>query len=153
MSAAAGKTVHGYQLGSLPLVVLTLAGLGCGAGTGDVTGVVTYKNAPLEFGTVKILDHGGQAHDAQIQSDGTYTVTNLSVGPAQVAVTSIDPKMVEQLNQLAQRGKGGDQTGVRVNDVDLNRWSRIPRSYGDFSQSGLKLTVVKGTNPFDIHLE
>src|SRR5262245_1103788 len=59
------------------LLICLVAGLGCGAGAGDVSGKVTYKGKALPFGWVGVLPNDGIFRNAEIQSDGTYSFKDL----------------------------------------------------------------------------
>src|SRR5262245_15108237 len=71
--------------------LLLAAGVGCGAGRGDLAGTVSYEGKPLRSGSVSVLGSDGLTKGALIQSDGTYRVQDIAGGPAKVAVLSPDP--------------------------------------------------------------
>ena len=67
-----------------PAVLLAaLALTGCGGGTTDVSGKVTYKGKPVVYGTVVVLDGGGVPKSGAIQPDGTFRVSGVKVGRGQ----------------------------------------------------------------------
>src|SRR5205809_302458 len=72
------------------LSVLMLVAVGC-AGRGDVSGKVTYKGKALVFGTVQMEAADKTFKQANIESDGTFSIPGVPVGEARVAVSSTNP--------------------------------------------------------------
>ena len=75
----------------LGLLMSLLAAVGCGGGTADVSGKVTFKGKPVTYGTVMILGSGGLPKSGVLRPDGTFTVTGVPLGPVKVAVSSPRP--------------------------------------------------------------
>lgn len=128
-----------------------VACIGCGTGTGDVTGTVTYKDKPLPGGTVTFLDAGGTFYQSEIQPDGTYEVIGVPVGEAKVAVTYVDEKINEFARDLSKSARG-QQKGA-MPKVNAKEIFQIPDQYSDHGNSGLTTPVTKGTSKFDIVLK
>ena len=118
------------------LVALFCAG--CGR-VGQVAGKVSYRDKPLPDGTVLLLASDGQAYDGQIQPDGTFVIHNVPAGAARVAVTSMTA------GDADKSGGKGDERAKQRNIAKGGARSRIPTKYSDFNQSGLTVTVEKGT--------
>src|SRR5438874_10134103 len=76
---------------AVALAFLTLADLGCG-GRGDVSRNVTYQGKALVFGTVQFEASDGTIKQANIETDGSYSIPGVPVGEAKVAVSSDNPK-------------------------------------------------------------
>src|SRR5262249_36610675 len=99
------------------LVCLTMAA-GCGAGVGTVTGTVTYKGKALTSGNVQIRSKAGNVLATDIRSDGTYSVPGVPTGPAQIAVSAMDPKFAEKMREMVGANKmpggGGDKKMARA---------------------------------------
>jgi hypothetical protein len=152
---------------------LALAPLGCG-GTGTVTGKVTYNGEPLPSGTVIFWNADGKGtKEAEIQSDGTYKIDQMPAGPARVAV------MTSPSAEAAGGGRGGPPgrgpsggpphsmvppadklpPGVDPGKMYGNgkpepkKSVKIPTTYADPEKSGLKYTVTKGPQEWDIPLK
>src|SRR5262245_45864115 len=70
--------------------------IGCGGEankTGDVPGGVTYNCKSVTAGTVKFFpESGGEPVGTLINPDGTYRATGIPVGPAKVAVETLEFK-------------------------------------------------------------
>src|SRR5262245_49758043 len=78
--------------GPVVLTVLLLGGLaGCGPGVCDVAGKITYRGKPVVCGSVIFVGPDGMTKVANLNPDGTYLVTGVGVGRAQVGVISQDP--------------------------------------------------------------
>jgi hypothetical protein len=150
-----------YVCALLPVVLVVLAS-GCGD-SGNVSGVVRYKDGPLKFGTVQVRGSDGVVHATLIDSEGNYTISGLPSGPATVSVTCRDQREVDQTQKLAGRGPSPTpRTGSLVARTTppgkgearkVAEWSLIPVSYADFDKSGLNYTVRSGSNQFDIDLK
>jgi hypothetical protein len=141
------------------LVAVALTATGCGASYGDVTGKVTYKNKPLTSGSVQLMASDG-SHTATIEEDGTYTIKNVPVGEAKVAVSARDEAKAREFGKAitgkgGARGAGADKrpTGVRQPYEVPKNLSLIPEKYGDFDQSNLRVNVERGGTTFNIDLK
>src|SRR3989442_558893 len=78
---------------SLTVIILSLASVGCGKGSGDVTGKVTYRNKPLPFGWVRAQGSDGVLRDGKIEANGTYAIEGIPAGEAKFTVSCVDPKI------------------------------------------------------------
>jgi hypothetical protein len=122
-----------------------LVASGCGGGTGDLSGTVTYQGKPLRMGSVSVAGGDGIIRAGTIEDDGSYTVSDISTGTVKIAVTSPDPK----LRKVAAKPKSGataEPTG------DESKWIAIPEKYGDFERSGLTFPLQPGANRLAIKL-
>lgn len=117
---------------------------GCGGGTGELKGSVTYQNKALRQGTVSVISQTGSAHAGMIQDDGTYTVVGIPTGPARVTVSSPDPRSV--------RG-GRRKTDDKPEAPDVSKWTAIPDKYGAADQSGLAVEIKPGVVTYAIELK
>jgi hypothetical protein len=67
--------------------LLAFLASGCGASVGDLSGTVLQKNgSPLPGGIITFYPEKGNPVSTTIQENGTYEVSNVPVGPVQVAV-------------------------------------------------------------------
>jgi hypothetical protein len=142
---------------SSPLVLLFLAFgavVGCGKPSAPVAGTVTYKGKPLAYGHVIFFTSDGLSSTAEIQSDGTYAAPRVMVGDAKVAVSAVDPKLLEDgkkaVEDMRARGTGAFKP-PRIDDE--KKYFRLPSAYGDPNQSGITYKVVPGDNKFNIELK
>ena len=69
-------------------VVCCVCVLGCGGGTGDVSGKVTLNGTPLKGGTVNFIPVGGEgpSFSTEINEDGSYTMMGVRSGEYKVCV-------------------------------------------------------------------
>ena len=143
--------MFGVQLPRRGLALLFAAGLlaaiGCG-GTGDMTGKVTYKEKPVQMGSVLVTASDGSTHTSPISEDGSYSVMSIPQGPVTISVTSQDPKTVV----VAQR-KNKDAPKAQVTTGDPSKWVAIPAMYGDSKTSGLTATIKGGKNEVPLDLK
>ena len=124
-----------------------MAGLaGCGGGTADLAGTVTYKGKPVTSGTVQALQAGGKVTAAGIGADGRYRIADAAAGAAKVGVNSPDPR------QAPAEGGGRVMPGApkpKAAAADPT-WVKLPDKYADPDTSGLTTTLSAGSNTFDI---
>jgi hypothetical protein len=111
---------------------------GC-ANQGTVSGKVSLNGQPLPGGVVTFFDSEGQSRTGGINKDGTYTVSNIAPGKAQVSVLTLNerPSIRDPENK---------------NATSLGTYVPIPAKYMDKEQSGITLDVKTGKQPFDIAL-
>jgi hypothetical protein len=136
--------------------VVVLAAAGCGGGTADVSGKVTYQGKPVVFGTVLVIGSDGVPKAGAIQKDGTYRVSDVKIGAAKVTVSSPPPPGARK----ATGGRDGrdapdDERRVADEPVDpelVKSWFPLPERYADPAKSDLT-TDVKPGQPFDIDLK
>lgn len=123
------------------LLLLTLALLGCGKGTGSVTGRVAHKGKALAGGTVTLVSEGGIRVTGRINPDGTYKIDEVPVGIVKIAVkASNSPGLPPVLVPWAPE------------DGEAEASSDIPASYADADKSGLTIVVAAGQLAHDIDL-
>ena len=125
--------------------LLALAVLGCGRG--DVTGKVTYDGKPLVFGTVQFEGSDGSLRQANIDKDGSYTVRDVALGEAKVAVSSRNPNSSD-FTPIQKEGSPPPPPRTEVQG-----WFPIPPKYEATYTSGLTYTIKRGENKIDIELK
>ena len=119
-----------------PLVALVT---GCGAGTGDVTGTVSYRGKPVSSGTILIVGDDSLPYYGSIQEDGTFTVPNVALGLGKIAISSPRPNSAKGVEFAKRRN-------------DPKKWFPLPEKYRDFAASGLTVNVATGVTMQDIEL-
>jgi hypothetical protein len=128
------------------LLVLTLAGitlpaLGCNFGggrsatEGTLEGTVKYGNEPVLVALVIAAGPNGSA-EGFIGEDGRYKIEKVPVGEVTLAVNVAAGKA-----QLGARQMSGQKVPKVV---------EMPAKYGDPATSGIKTTISKGVNTYDI---
>jgi hypothetical protein len=129
--------------------IVVLAAAGCGPGSADVTGKVTYKGKPVVCGAVVIVGADGLPKSGLIQPDGTFRVEAVRVGPARVAVTSPPPASAASTRPKARGGRDAGGDGEKTPPPQappadpevVKNWVSLPEKYGDPTQSGLTIDV------------
>jgi hypothetical protein len=124
--------------------------VGCGgASVGDVSGRVEHQGKLVTSGSVVFVGSDRQPKQGAIQPDGTYTVLQVPVGEARVAIHSPDPGEVPTIVQDPNDKRPPRKT-PRLGD--RSKWFPLPPEYGDHEKSGLKATIIAGDNTYDLKL-
>jgi hypothetical protein len=150
--------MRGLALSALVLIT------GCAA-RGSVSGKVSYRGKTLPGGVVTFIpeDGKGHPHDAQIQEDGTYSITNIPTGPVKILVRAAEPPKIPTRPGPGGVGirvgppEGALPEGVKVGSfdpkADADKYVKIPPKYANADLSDLKYTVTSGAQPYDIDLK
>jgi hypothetical protein len=126
---------------------------------GTVSGKVTYKGRPLPSGTVTFYGPDNSVKVAQIAPDGTYIIFEAPAGSATITVATTPPLPSRELLRITKpppdptnpprvpklKAPAGSETA--------NRYVPIPARYRKLGESGLRYTVRRGSQTFDIHLQ
>lgn len=136
-----------------------LAAAGCGAGTADVAGKVTFNGKPVVYGTVVVVGADGIPKSGAIQPDGSYKVSGVAVGSARVAVTSPKPpgsepprKRTPVSRDTIDEDKPQPEPTPAAPPEVIQNWVSLPEKYGDPNKSEITLNVKSG-QPADIELK
>ena len=134
-----------------------LAAAGCGGGTTDVAGKVTYQGRPVVFGTVLVIGPDGVPKSGPIRKDGTFRVAGVKLGAATVTVSSPPPPGWQQKAGGRKQGREADDGDKVVADepVDpdvVKSWFPPPDRYADPARSDLRADVKPG-QPLDLDLK
>jgi hypothetical protein len=159
------------------LSVLFLSG--CGKSTGNVSGKVTFKGAPLKGGTVGFVDSGGKVFGAAMEGDGSYTIKNLPTGEYTVTVETTSVKGATDVTDafaggtmkgsgppVVKKGMGAPPKDAQLpegykgsNPADsaaanaAKHYVLIQSNYAKKETSNLKYTAVAGDQTHDIDLK
>jgi len=133
----------------LAIVLLVVLG-GCSRGPKlvPVSGQVSYRDKPLEFGAVMFQPEEGQPARGYIQPDGTFTLSTRQDGKdKQGAVIG------EHLVRITcYEGQRVEATGEITGETSLGRLL-IPEKYTMFDETGLTVEVREQNNePFIFEL-
>jgi hypothetical protein len=121
---------------------------------GRVHGKVTYKEKPVESGTVTfnpIPGKGGETGQnatGQIEPDGSYVMTTFNTGDGAI--------LGQHVVAVVVREKGSENQGKPRADstIDYTMPKIItPSKYVSIDTSPLRCTVKEGDNTFDIELK
>ena len=140
-----------------------------------VSGKVTHNGNKVTAGTVTFSSNDRGSYTAVIKSDGTYETADLPLGDYMVSIEteSANP----DLKQKEYKGGGPDATGgkygkfggggmkqkerdtaagssPRPDDAPATQgsYTKIPAKYNDPAQSGLTISLSKGSNKKDFAL-
>jgi hypothetical protein len=149
---------------SLVLILLALAG--CGSGTGEVKGRVTFRGKPVVFGSVVMVGADNKLASGPLDAKGRYAINGVPLGTVQVAVVSPNPappppspewikRQEEEMKRLAKElGKTPPTFPTSpVPKVDRSKWFPLPKQYELADSSGITTTIHNGDNTFDIELK
>lgn len=146
------RTIRAAGLAAVAALGLT----GCGGNmpvrlpeTGaTLEGEIRYGGEELQFAMVMVRSAGGSA-TGSVGEDGRYKVENVPLGEVQVGVV---PKAAYS-NYMTAVMRGGAYQGPDAKPgrkkVGL-KFTDVPDKFYDPETSGLRTTVEKGTNTFDI---
>lgn len=164
-----------FSAGCLFVGILTLAS-GCGdakLSRSKVSGVVTYKSAPVKGGNMTMSNDIGGTYTTSIQEDGTYSFGDVPTGNYSVTIEtdSLNPdkkapkgaagdkggqreKMQSDYMKAMGKGPGADgEAGTGPSKEELvKRYTKIPTKYATKALSGLQVDVVLGTTLKDFVL-
>jgi hypothetical protein len=134
---------------ALPTLLLVLIS-GCeGRSKATVTGTVKYKGEPIPSGQVVFYGAGDQSAMAMINEDGSYKATNVPLGPVKIAL--VMPPSTAGMEKAAKKMK--TRFGKGNPYPDSIKTVSLPKKYSDPAQSGLGLTVIQGTQPYEINID
>ena len=125
-------------------LALTLAGCGPSASVGQISGKVTCDGQPVGEGLVSFHNPDtGAAAQAELESDGTFQVSNTEGGlpPGDYRVTIMPPTV--QLPDTAET-----EGGLGFKDV-----VNIPQKYRSAKTSSLTAAVELGRNDLDFAMQ
>lgn len=106
-------------------------------------GTVTYGKDKVGAALVIVRNETGQAM-AFVEDNGHYKLDNVPLGEVNIAVDTETGKSQAKGRAMAQ-SQGKAKGAPRIIDV--------PKQFADPSKSGIKTTVNKGANTFDIVIE
>jgi hypothetical protein len=125
------------RLMMLTLAVCFVTLTGCGQKTTEVKGKVTYKNEPLQVGTVIFVGEDGRQELASLSREGTFTIPRSPRGKVRVAV---------QTPAAGMPGVAPPKTGSDKRETSLpSNYVHpvpIPARYGDVKTSGLEYEIT-----------
>jgi hypothetical protein len=139
------------------LAPAVLAAAGCGdTPKADVSGVVKFKGRPVVWGTVTVIASDQMAYHGSIHPDGKYTVKDVPIGPATVAVASADPytKRLVKAEREAELAAKRKEAGMEdLPPPPKGMWVPLPARYANPRASELSCDVAQPETAFDIALK
>jgi len=140
------------------IAITLLAVVGCGGGTTDVSGKVTYQGKPVVFGTVLVIGADGIPKSGPIQPDGTFRMSGVRIGPAKVTVSSPPPPGSVAAAPRAKVGRDADDertpadANTPVSPEVAKGWFPLPEKYSDPDKTDLTAEIKAG-QPLEIELK
>lgn len=147
----------------LPLGLFLVSGCSSKGPVSGLSGNVKYKGTPVTAGTITFTakaegrDAGG-TYFAAINSDGTYSTSQLPDGEFGVAIEteSANPNR-PTMDQYGGRGKGKMKASPAPDDAGpaaaaKGGYVKIPPKYSNPKTSGLSVTLTGGKNTQDFEL-
>jgi hypothetical protein len=133
---------------------------GCGDGPRSrVHGKVTYLGNTVTGGTVIFLAKDNMTYVADIQADGTYSVTGVPRGPVRVSVQQPPPRPGAKsenaprvIPKVDPEGKNSKAVFTEIPEPKTSG-PRIPAVYADANQSGLSFEVKDPDQEYNIDLK
>jgi hypothetical protein len=143
----------GFALLVCATTVLALTASGCGHGSAEVSGTVTYAGQPVTGGSVILYCSDGQIFCGNIAPDGTYSIPNV---PHCSAVVTIQapvrlPTGLRQKQNLPPSVDGPIPPTLEVSADNPSVY--IPPRYGMPEESGLSVVVDCKRVTYDIDLK
>jgi hypothetical protein len=133
------------------LFLLLTAGIGCGAGKGDLTGSVKYKGRTVKIGTVTVFGSDGVPKSGVIDRDtGTFLVQDITAGEVKAIVASPNPTE-DVVLERSQDPKRAHPRKVDSEAVKL--WFDIPARYSDIAKTDLCFTLRQAENQRHLQLK
>lgn len=139
---------------SLAMFVGLLAAVGCGGNKMapvKLSGKLTYKGQAIPAGVMTFHTAEGTGYDGLINTDGTYTATDLPAGEYTMTVETEtiakkinESKDAKRRENMMQKPPGGA--------AETPKYVKIPAKYGDIKTSPFKfsLSAGKSTKDFDL---
>jgi hypothetical protein len=144
-------------------LLLAAAALGCGsrnaATAAKVSGKVRYNGNLVTAGTITFHTFDGNQTGCAISGDGSYVQTDMPVGEATITVETESARPRDQ--EAYTGGRGGGTKGAQTfspapqgaSNSGGGTYTKIPDKYAKVETSGLKKTLTKGSNSYDIELK
>jgi hypothetical protein len=151
-----------YRPGCFLLLILCASLVGCSGGKGGkakVSGRVKYFDKYLTAGTVAFVSADGRVGSANIDADGNYEMVNAPIGDVTITVqvpqAIRDPRIAGGAKPppgVPEMHPPGEVGGSKAPGIDPSKIVAIPKKYEDAKTSGLKYTVEKGEQTYNITL-
>jgi hypothetical protein len=115
-----------------------------------LTGTITYQGAQLEFAQVTARQ-GDKNAQGIIGADGKYKIENAPIGEVTIGVNTAAQQGAFTAKQMAAGAANVDPNAPKK--ISMPKFVNVPEKFFDPASSGLKTTVQKGDNTYDIKIE
>jgi hypothetical protein len=141
------------------LSVALLLGVIAGCSSGNpqvpskVSGMVTYKNAPVTAGTIVFHPESGAPYGCPLAADGTYEIVDLPSGSLVVTIETESANPTQKVPEYgggkgskdyAERMKAEKALGMPVKEGTGGQYRKIPPKYANPKTSPLTVTLEAG---------
>lgn len=117
-----------------------------------LTGTVTYKGEQVDFALVSVQGKdGGPPATGKIHEDGRYKIANVPLGEVTIGVNTIAGQGEAKGALMAQNAKAADPNASKR--ITAPKMINVPPNFIDPATSGIKTTIQKGDNAFDIKID
>jgi hypothetical protein len=116
-----------------------------------LTGTITYNGAQIEFAQVTVRGAKGENAIGIVGEDGKYKVENAPLGDVTIAVNTAAQQGAFTAKMMAQGAAAADPNAPKKRSDP--KFVNVPEKYYEPEKSGLKTTIQKGENTFDIKVE
>lgn len=154
---------------------LIVSAVGCGPGTGKVSGVVTLRGKPVPAGlvTFRPADPAANSVSAELDREGRFTV-ELPVGQCRVCIDnrqyepppkpgagipsgiSLSPEIMAKLKQTPNAEAAPEIDPTKTADApvvrDAGLYVKLPEKYYTMETSGLSIDVEPGEHSKNLEL-
>jgi len=110
----------------------------------DLEGTVSYNNEKVKVALV-IVQGAGLSATGNINSDGSFKIKNVPIGEVSIGVNT-DAGKGELRGKMMARAQTKEK-------VDLPKVIDIPPKFFSPATSGIKTTISKGPNKYDVILK
>jgi hypothetical protein len=112
-------------------------------------GTITYGSETIHFAQIQAMGDGKSAI-GRIGEDGRYRIENVPLGDVTIGVNTAAAKG-EFMSMIQSRANKGPESKGKAN-VSLPKFVDVPSVYYNPDKSGLKTTIQKGTNTYDVKI-
>ncbi|MGL6097300.1 MAG: hypothetical protein ACRC7O_16065 [Fimbriiglobus sp.] len=124
--------------------MILLTAVGCSEPTPSVTGKITFRGNPIQLGRVKFISSQGNACDANLREDGSYSIRPAQPGVMKVVVTGgAAPRLPPR-----PPGKGKGKAGPPAVPPQQVASEALPKEYGKKETTKLSVELKPGPNEF-----
>jgi hypothetical protein len=146
---------------SVILFCITAIGCGSSSQSGIITGDVTLNGEPLKSGQVSALNEKNEPVGSAMIIDGKYEIPNVPLGSVTLSVATHTPDGQPitpdgQVKPPPRQGESAPPANAKIkmegqpDSVDPKSIVPVPLKYMNPKEAGFSLTVVKGTNKYDL---
>jgi hypothetical protein len=144
------KTMRLLRTTCLATALMSLI-VGCGGGTGELSGKVTYQGKVVTMGSVTVVGTDNVPRLSGIAEDGSYSVPEIPAGPVRISVSSPEPPKDPPPPTAGKKFEGMSQASAPSRTA--SKWFKIPDQYAEVNTSGLTTDVKRGANNYNIDLK